>query len=120
MSSPGVFGSPVQKVSDLLFFDNLALYYLLENTPTPVLARVFQNGNSRLAGAMLGILGPEQRKEMHGLMAQANDGDALRNQQAEEALLIIAADLLARGFVRKQGPHYFGTPREEKLQAGGE
>ncbi|MBX7059648.1 MAG: hypothetical protein K1X75_16410 [Leptospirales bacterium] len=110
--------SPIQKASDLLFFDNLALYYVVERTPPEVLARVFQSGDSRLAGAMLGILTPKQREIVHQLMAANNDGDRSRNEQASQALVILAGDLLLRGFLRRDGRRFYGVPREEQLQPG--
>ena len=41
------------------------------------------------------------------------------DQQAVESLVITANDLFARGFLRKQGRHFYGTPREEQLQRQG-
>ncbi|MCR9140894.1 MAG: hypothetical protein NXI24_01380 [bacterium] len=110
----------VRKVNDLLFFDNLALYYLMERVPPQVLARAFNAADGRLAGALLGIMNAEQRSSIHAYMIQENDGDAEKNEQACDALVITANDIYARGFITKQGLHYFGTPKTEKLdpQAG--
>lgn len=105
----------IQKVNDLLFFDNLALYYLIERVPPQVLARAFNSADGRLAGALLGIMNPEQRVSIHAYMIQENDGDQAKNEQACGALVITANDLFARGFVTKKGLHYFGTPKSEKL-----
>lgn len=66
MSGPAPF-SIVQKPNDLLFFDNLALYYVLQNTPPRVLSRVFLTADSRLSGSLLGILSPKQRETVHFL-----------------------------------------------------
>ena len=105
----------VQRVNELLFFDNLALYYLLERVPPRVFARAFLAADGRLAGALLGLMTPKQRETVHALMVQENDGDAEKNAQACDALVITANDMHARGFIRKKGPHYFGTPRTEEL-----
>ncbi len=110
----------VKKVNDLLFFDNLALYYLMERVPPQVLARAFNAADGRLAGSLLGLMNAEQRASIHAYMIQENDGDETKNQQACDALVITANDMHARGFLTKKGTHFFGTPRSEKLdpQAG--
>lgn len=110
----------IRKVNDLLFFDNLALYYLIERVPPQVLARTLNAADGRLGGALLGIMNAEQRASIHAYMIQENDGDAIKNEQACDALVITANDMYARGFLTKKGLHYFGTPKTEKLdpQAG--
>ncbi|MCB1325235.1 MAG: hypothetical protein H7A21_07155 [Spirochaetales bacterium] len=107
---------PVQKISDLLFFDNLALYYLVERCPVPVMGRVFNSADARLTGSMLGVMNPQQRTLTHASMVKENDGIEELNREALAALLILANDLCARGLVRKEGLHFFGTPANQALQ----
>lgn len=107
MSGPEPF-SIVKKPNDLLFFDNLALHYVLQNTPPRVLARVFLAADSRLSGSLLGILSKKQRETVHAMMAQENDQDGEKNQKACEGLCLIAEGLVARGLIRQQGRHFFG------------
>ncbi|MCB1319166.1 MAG: hypothetical protein KDK34_02870 [Leptospiraceae bacterium] len=105
------------QVRDLLFFDNLALYYVFENTPPRVLGRAFNCTDGRLSGSLLGLMNPKQRETVHAFMIMENDDNESKNADAIQALTIIARDLLDRGFIRKQGLHYFGTPGTESLQS---
>lgn len=105
----------IQKINDLLFFDNLALYYLVERVPPQALARAFNSADARLAGALLGIMTGEQRASIHAYMIKENDGDDAKNADACDALVITANDLYARGFLTKSGKHFFGRPQDEKL-----
>lgn len=114
MSGPEPF-SIVKKPNDLLFFDNLALLYVLQNTPPRVLARVFLSADSRLSGSLLGILSKKQRETVHAMMLQENDEDADKNRDAANGMCLIAEGLIARGLIRKDGVHFFGVPSEEKL-----
>jgi len=114
MSGPKPF-SIVPKPNDLLFFYNLALLYVLQNTPPRVLARVFLSADSRLSGSILGILSKKQRETVHALMVQENDQDVEKNREAGEGLCLIAEGLVARGLIRKQGQHFYGVPSTEKL-----
>lgn len=98
---------------DLLFFDNLALYYVMTETPQAVLARVFNSSDARLAGSFLGLLTPDQRATMHALMAQENDGDTAKNEAALQALLIVTDGIRSRGMIEKRGVHFFGKARDE-------
>ncbi|HMZ36813.1 MAG: hypothetical protein K1X70_08000 [Leptospirales bacterium] len=117
MSGPAPF-SIVKKPNDLLFFDNLALYYVLQNTPPRVLARVFLKADSRLSGSLLGILSPKQRETVHFMMTQENDDDAAKNLDAQNGLCLISEGLIARGLIKKQGAHFFGVPGHEKVEPG--
>jgi len=100
------------KISDLLFFDNLALYYVANETPPRVLARVFASSDPRLGGSLLGVLDPERRKILHALMAQESDGDEGKNSSAADALLIIAGGLLDRGHIERKGRFFYGLKAE--------
>lgn len=104
-------------LTDLLFFDNLALFYLLRDTPPNVLARVFVRADARLSGALLGLMTPEQRKSIHYLMAKENDDNEKVFAEANRALLILADDLIRKGLVIKEGRYYYGKPVEKKLPA---
>ncbi|MCB1175466.1 MAG: hypothetical protein KDK39_17960 [Leptospiraceae bacterium] len=104
------------KIQDLLFCDNLALYYILQNAPLPLLARVMNSADGRLAGSLLGIMNPAQREELNALMAGARQNPSTaKDEDARQGLVIIAGDLYARGLIRKSGPHFLGTPRSEEL-----
>lgn len=91
----------------------------MERTPPRALARAFHALDGRLSGSFLGLMNPEQRQMIHALMAEENDGDDAKNGQAVDALVITANDCVARGFIRKQGRHFFGTPRDERLEPQG-
>jgi flagellar motor switch protein FliG len=96
---------------DLLFFDNLALYYLIQETPLSVLARSFLIMDPKLAGSILGILTKKQREILHFAMAKENDHDELKNQQATESLVIIAQNLYEKGMIIKKGLFFYGKDK---------
>lgn len=104
------------KHQNLLFFDNLALYYVTRDTPPAVVARVFNSSDARLGGSILGVLEPQQRKLVHECMSQENDGDERKNADAKGALAIVAEGLIQRGLIRKQGQHYYGVPSDKPLK----
>ena len=97
----------------LLFFDNLALFYLINETPPAVLARVCNSADSRLGGSMLGVMTPKQRETIHQLMGREKDDDREKDEQARLAVMIMAQDLIDRGHIEKRGLHFFGLPREQ-------
>ncbi len=116
LSRRAIFGVPETmqtRPKDLLFFDNMALYYVMTETPQAVLARVFNSSDARLAGSFLGLLTPSQRETIHALMAAENDGDEEKNRAALQALLIVADGIRNRGLIEKKGVHFFGKPKEE-------
>jgi hypothetical protein len=100
-------------LTDLLFFDNLALFYLLRDTPPAVLARVFLRADPRLSGALLGLMTAAQREAIHYLMAKENDGDEKTFADAHNALLLLAGDLIRKGLVVREGRYYYGKPASE-------
>ena len=103
-----------QKITDLLFFDNLALYYVTQNTPLEVLARVLRTADARLAGSILGILSVEERKRLHVLMAVLEQkSEPEKDKAAQDGILLIAGDQCKRGLIQKQGLHFYGLPNEE-------
>ncbi|GIX41220.1 MAG: hypothetical protein KatS3mg129_0953 [Leptospiraceae bacterium] len=98
---------------DLLFFDNLALYYLIQETPVNVLARAFLIMDPKLAGSILGILSKKQRELLHFAMAKENDNDAEKNKQAQESLVIIAQNLYEKGMIIKKGLYFYGKEKSQ-------
>ena len=103
-------------VSDILFFDNLGLFYIVRETPPNVLARVFVRADARMSGALLGLMTPEQRQAIHFLMAKENDDNEKAFEEANDAILMIAEELIGRGLVRKDGLYYFGIPTDLKAE----
>ncbi|MCB1170350.1 MAG: hypothetical protein KDK25_08455 [Leptospiraceae bacterium] len=104
----------LEKVNQLLFFDNLALYYVMREIPPVVLARAFLTVDSRLSGSLLGIMDPEQRAMIHAMMIKENDEDAEKNEQAAQSLLVMGNELIKKGIIRKEGPHFRGVPAAEE------
>ena len=103
----------IEKVNQLLFFDNLALYYVLREIPPVVLARAFLTVDSRLSGSLLGLMDVEQRTVVHALMIKENDDDTAKNDQSARALMDMAIELIKKGIIKKEGPHFRGVQAAE-------
>ena len=103
----------IEKVNQLLFFDNLALYYVLREIPPVVLARAFLTVDSRLSGSLLGLMDVEQRTVVHALMIKENDDDTAKNDQSARALMDMANELIQKGIIKKEGPHFRGVQAAE-------
>lgn len=98
---------------DLLFFDNLALFYLVNDTPPAILARVFLRQDARIGGSLMGVMNQKQRTTVHGLMVRENDANEAKDGQALDALFITAQGLLERGHITMKGKNFYGVAREE-------
>lgn len=97
----------------LLYFDDLALFYLVRDTPPNLLARVFIRADARVSGAMIGVMTQEQREAIHYLMAKENDDNEKLFEKSEKAIFILADDLIRKGLVRRQGQYFFGNKLDE-------
>jgi len=102
----------LKSFEELSFFDNLALYYLCNETPPQTLALAFMVGDKKVCGSMLGVLEPKRRAFVHDLMTKQQDMPIEKKHAAAQGLLIIAEGLITRKLIRKQGKFYFGTERQ--------
>lgn len=101
----------LEKLSQLSYFDNLALYYLCIETPPQTLALAFMQMDKKIAGSMLGVLDVQKRKYVHELMSLQKDSSEEARKAAAEGLLLIADGLISRNLISKQGNYFFGTKR---------
>ncbi|PJZ84377.1 hypothetical protein [Leptospira harrisiae] len=101
----------LEKLSQLSYFDNLALYYLCIETPPQTLALAFMQMDEKIAGSMLGVLDVQKRKYVHELMSLQKDSLEEARKAAAEGLLLIADGLISRNLISKQGNYFFGTKR---------
>ncbi|MCT8334319.1 hypothetical protein NUH30_11615 [Leptospira sp. 85282-16] len=101
----------LEKLSQLSYFDNLALYYLCIETPPQTLALAFMQMDEKIAGSMLGVLDIQKRKYVHELMSLQKDSTEEARKAAAEGLLLIADGLISRNLISKQGNYFFGTKR---------
>ncbi|MCG6140153.1 hypothetical protein EHQ23_01870 [Leptospira bourretii] len=101
----------LEKLSQLSYFDNLALYYLCIETPPQTLALAFMQMDEKIAGSMLGVLDVQKRKYVHELMSLQKDSSEEARKAAAEGLLLIADGLISRNLISKQGNYFFGTKR---------
>ncbi|ABZ95693.1 hypothetical protein EHQ92_02985 [Leptospira biflexa] len=101
----------LEKLSQLSYFDNLALYYLCNETPPQTLALAFLQMDEKIAGSMLGVLDLQRRKYVHELMALQKDSAEESKKAAAEGLLLIADGLISRNLISKQGQYFFGTKK---------
>lgn len=100
------------KFEDFSYFDNLALWYLCNETPPQTLALAFLEADEKVCGAMLGVLDPQRRKYIHQLMSEEKDSPKNKRFAATKGLFIIAEGILIRGLIRKEGRYYFGSPKD--------
>ncbi|MCX8000652.1 MAG: hypothetical protein N3A69_17180 [Leptospiraceae bacterium] len=108
--------SEFEKLEDLSYLDNLALYYLCNETPPQTLALAFLVGNEKVVGSMLGVLSSKKREYIHKLMAEQKNESPEKKSKATSGLLVIAENLLKRGLIQKQGRFYYGTQKGMKLE----
>ncbi len=99
------------KFEELSFFDNLALYYLCNETPPNVLSLVFLVGDSKIVGSMLGVLDKKRREYIHTLMSKNAEESQKNKDSAMSGLLLIADNLIARNLISKKGQFYFGVQK---------
>jgi len=103
--------SILKKIEDLTFFDNLALFYLCNETPPQTLALAFLSMNEKVAGPMLGVMDVKRRQFVHQLMAKHKDAPEEAKDSAAKGLLIIADGLLSRHLIVKKGQFFYGTAK---------
>ncbi|WP_025181097.1 hypothetical protein [Leptospira interrogans] len=101
----------IKSFEEISYFDNLALYYLCNETPPQTLALVFLIGDSKVCGSMLGVLEGDRRQYVHQLMAEQKDVELSKKESALQGLLIIAEGLITRKLIVKNGKFYYGTKR---------
>lgn len=134
--------TPISEPAALLFCDSLALYYIAQRAPHPLLARLFGSAEPRLAGALLGVIDLERRQKIYQLMNQQKEQkergrgkerqrdrqreeemeeemeeerDKARDREALDALIIIANDLLQQGLIYRRGIYLLGKRRDAPL-----
>lgn len=93
----------VKSFEELSYFDNLALYYLCNETPPQTLALAFLIGDGKVCGSMLGVLEGKRREYIHQLMAEQKDAEISKKESAVQGLLIIAEGLITRKLIEKKG-----------------
>lgn len=101
----------MKKFSDLSYFDNLALYYLCNETPPQTLALAFLDSDEKVCGSILGVLDPKRREYIHYLMAKEKDAPQEKRDAAQQGLLLIAEALLSRGLIIQKGRYYYGKEK---------
>jgi hypothetical protein len=102
----------LEKLSQLSYFDNLALYYLCIETPPQTLALAFFLMDEKISGSMLGVLDVKRRKYIHELMTVQQKASEEEKKSAADGLLLIADGLISRNLISKQGRYFFGTKKE--------
>ncbi len=101
----------LSKFEDLSFCDNLALYYICNETPPKTLALAFLAGDPKVAGSILGLLDSKRREYVHALMASQKDSPESDKSDALSGMLIIAENLMLRGLIEKKGMYYYGVQK---------
>lgn len=104
--------SHFSKFQDLTYLDNLALFYVCNETPPATLALAFLHGDSKVVGSMLGVLDNKRREYVHQLMSSQKKVDFDKKESAVSGLLIIAENLVSRNLIEKRGKYYFGVKKE--------
>lgn len=102
----------LEKVEQLSYFDNRALYYLCNETPPKTLALAFLIMNEKISGSMLGVLDVSRRKFVHELMAVQKDASEEEKVAAATGLLLIADGLISRNLIQKKGQFFYGSSKD--------
>lgn len=102
----------LEKVEQLSYFDNRALYYLCNETPPKTLALAFLKLNEKISGSMLGVLDVNRRKFVHELMAFQKEASEEEKVAAATGLLLIADGLISRNLIQKKGQFYYGSSKD--------
>ncbi len=102
----------LEKLEQLSYFDNRALYYLCNETPPKTLALAFFKLDEKVSGSMLGVLDVQRRKFVHELMAVQKDMDDSDKLAAANGLLLIADGLISRNLIVKKGQFFYGSSRD--------
>jgi hypothetical protein len=103
----------INKFEDFSYFDNLALYYLCNETPPQTLALAFLVADQKVCGSMLGVLEPKRRKYVHELMSSQKNTPIEKMNSAVEGMFIIAEGLINRNLIQKKGQFYFGSQQSK-------
>ncbi|MDZ4725046.1 MAG: hypothetical protein SH817_02735 [Leptospira sp.] len=102
----------LERIGQLSYFDNRALYYLCNETPPKTLALAFLKMDEKISGSMLGVLDMKRRKFVHELMALQKDVSDEEKDAASNGLLLIADGLISRNLIVKKGQFYYGSERD--------
>jgi hypothetical protein len=102
----------LERIEQLSYFDNRALYYLCNETPPKTLALAFLIMNEKISGSMLGVLDLKRRKFVHELMAIQKDSSQEEKEAAANGLLLIGDGLISRNLIEKKGQYFYGTSRD--------
>lgn len=103
--------SIIKKFTDFTYFDNLALWYLCNETPPTTLALAFLGADDKVCGSMLGVLDAKRRAYVHELMSRQQEEDESKKKAAAEGMFIIADGLISRNLIRQEGKYFFGVPK---------
>ena len=103
--------SHFSKFQDLTYLDNLALFYLCNETPPTTLALAFLHGDPKVVGSLLGVLDGKRREYIHSLMVSGKEVDIQKKEDAVSGLLIIAENLISRNLIENRGNFYYGTEK---------
>jgi hypothetical protein len=112
LESLSVDALTVKKFEELSYFDNLALFYLCNETPPKTLALAFLNGEKKVVGSMLGVLDPKRREYIHLLMSESKDLEEKILADALHGVLCIAENLIIRNLIEKKGKFFYGVTKD--------
>ncbi|MFN3603842.1 MAG: hypothetical protein ACK4UJ_03905 [Leptonema sp. (in: bacteria)] len=98
------------QIKDFLFFDNLAFYYLIQETPVALMAKALKSMDRKLANSILSIL-TDKQKEILSLAITLEKESSESGQKALEGLSIIAQNLYEKGLIYKKGHYFYGKKK---------
>lgn len=101
----------IRKMEDFTFFDNLALWYVCNETPPPTLALAFLSANEKVCGSLLGVLDPKRRAYVHELMSRQQNATEEERLSATQGMFLIADGLISRGLIYTEGRFFYGKKK---------
>ncbi len=100
------------KINDLLFFDNLALVYLVQETPLTLLAKAIMVIDTKIANSIFTILTEKQKEILSVATLFEKKPSDLEKEQIIKSLILIAQNLYEKGLIYKKGLYFYGKQKQ--------
>lgn len=101
------------QIQDFLFFDTIALMYLVQETPLALLAKAITFIDKKIANTIYTILTQKQKEILNIAISLEKTPSGPEKEKIVESLTMIAQSLCEKGLIYKKGIYYYG--KEKKI-----